>query len=116
MMTGTPQKSQITGQLKCLYALQPWRCVHYPNSSEIEAYAEASGQFEVVAFIPRTSGAAAETTANFICQVINDHAQNKNLLRDAMEAFELVLEDNGLTFASEQAIDAIITRIKIQMR
>jgi hypothetical protein len=40
---------------------------------------------------------------------------NESLLRDAMEALELVLEEGGLTFASEQAADSIITRIKKTM-
>jgi hypothetical protein len=94
-----------------LYPLQPWQCRHHANRSEIAAYVEASGAWETVAVIPATSGASAEAMAAFITGLVNAAQQNKDLLRDAMEALESVIND-GLDFSTEQAAEHVIKDIK----
>ena len=95
------------------YSAQPWQCHNSKDHSEITAYVEASGIWEVVAIIRQTAGASAAAMAEFITRLVNDNQKNKDLLREAMEALELCLEEEGLTFSSEQAADRVITRIKM---
>jgi hypothetical protein len=94
------------------FGLHPWQCRHHADRSEIVAYVEASGAWETVAVIPATSGAHAEELATFIASLVNDNQQNQTLLQAAIHALELVIEDDGLTFSSEQAVDSVIERLK----
>ena len=114
-MTKASQPKKPAKKLKCFYATRPWECRHHKDHSEIVAYVEASGNWEAVADFRTTSGVSAEDMALFICGLINDDQNNKPLLRDAMEALELCLEDDGLTFSSEQAADKVVTRIKARV-
>lgn len=105
-------KSASTTKQQSMFPAQPWKCIHHRDYSEITAYVEASGQWEIVATIQTNAGASSEAIANFICGTVNNNQQNKNLLQEAMEALEICLEDEGLTFSSEQAADRVLTRIK----
>jgi hypothetical protein len=111
-MPKTTKPKNTTRQPKCLYSAHPWKCRYHKDRSEILAYVEASGAWETVADIRPTAGASAETMALFICDIINDNQKSKTLLQEAMEALELCLEEEGLTFSSEQAADSVVTRIK----
>jgi hypothetical protein len=93
------------------YSLHPWRCDHHADRSEITAYVEASGHWETVAVVPPTSGASAEAVATFIVRLINAAQQNRDILRDAMEALEGVMND-GLNFTTEQTAEHVIISIK----
>jgi hypothetical protein len=93
------------------YSIEPWEYTHTPNYAEITAYVEASGKREVVAKIMPTSGFSAEFMAGYLCQLVNDHNTNHSLLVAAKEALELCLADDEQSFSSEQAADAVITRI-----
>jgi hypothetical protein len=104
-------KSKTNAELRSFYGLVPWRCNHHADRSEIVAYVEASGRWETVAVIPPTSGASAEALATFIARVVNATQQNKDLLRNAMEALEAVVND-GLNFTTEQAAEHVINDIK----
>ena len=104
-------KSKYNIEPRCFYGLVPWRCNHHADRSEIVAYVEASGRWETVAVIPSTSGASAEALATFIARIVNATHQNKNLLRNAMEALEAVIND-GLNFTTEQAAEHAISDIK----
>jgi hypothetical protein len=97
---------------KSYYTAQPWQCQHAKDSSAITAYVEASGTWETVATIHTTSGNGAETLATFICNLINDTQKNKSLLQEAMDALQLCLEEDRLTFSSEQAVDHAVARIR----
>lgn len=114
-MKKTYKKPKTISSIKPIYALQPWVCQHYPDHSEIEAYVEATGDWEAVAEVHQTAGHSAEALADYIVRVINDNQKNKNLLLDAMEALQLCLEEDGLTFSSEQAVDRVFTRIKTKV-
>ena len=103
-------RSKRANKLQSLFSAQPWKCVHHRDHSDITAYVEASGQWEIVATIPTTAGASSETIANFICALVQNHQQNQNLLQAAKEALEAVMKD-GLNFSTEQAADAVVVRI-----
>lgn len=100
---------------KSYYAAQPWECHHMEDVSVITAYVEASSNWEPIATIHPTSGHSAETIATFICGLINDHQKNKPLLQEAMEALQLCLEEDRLTFSSEQAADRVVTQIRAKI-
>lgn len=105
-----PKNAEI--KYKKIYSLHPWECRHHQYHSEITAYVEASGEWEVVSIIRSSSGASAETMATFICDIINDAQKNQGVLQEAMEALQTCLEEDGLTFSSEQTVDRIMARIK----
>jgi len=111
------RKPTTKGDLKprCYYALAPWKCRHHADRSEITAYVEASGKWETVAVIPQTSGTSPEALATFIIRVVNATQQNKDLLRDAMEALEAVMKE-GLNYSTEQAAEHVISDIKQVIR
>jgi len=93
------------------YTIHPWAVQHQPKHSEIEAYVEASGEWEIVLNVRSTSGATHETMAEYILSIIHEHQKKQSALQDAMHALELVLNE-GITFSSEQAIGQAVTRIK----
>lgn len=98
-----------------LYALHPWQCRHHAERSELLAYVEANGQWQPVAIVPSTLTASARALAAYIAAIVNEHHRKADLLHEAMTALELCLEDDHLTFASEQAADRVITRIKARV-
>ena len=97
---------------RSFYATQPWKCRHLKTRSEILVYVEASGVWEKIATVQATAGASAETAAEFIMQAINASQQSQSALREAMEALELCLEEDGLTFSSEQVAERSVNAIK----
>ena len=96
---------------KRFYSAQPWQCRNQKDHSEIIAYVEASGTWEIVAIINTTSGISSDVMAQFICGLVNDYQKNKDLLRQAMEALEAVVEE-GLNYSTEQAADQVVAEIK----
>ena len=54
---------------------------------------------------------SAEEIATFITRLVNHYQQNKQLLRDAMEALEAVMKD-GLNFTTEQTAEHAVLNIK----
>ncbi len=89
----------------------PWECRHYADHSEIVAFDGDTGASTTVAVIPQTPGHDAKAIADSLAALVNGSARTETLLRDAADALELVLED-GLTFASEQAADSVVMRMK----
>jgi predicted protein tyrosine phosphatase len=98
--------------LRQFYTAHPWQCQHHQGRSQITAYIEASGEWEATLTVHPTSGASAETLAAYVAAIINEHQGKADLLHEAMKALELCLEEDRLTFTSEQAADRVITRIK----
>lgn len=96
---------------RCFYSIHPWKYHTHKDHSEIIAYVEASGDWETVLIVHDTAGANHETMAIFILAIINEHQEKRNVLCDAMDALELIIND-GLTFTSEQAAEHVITNIK----
>jgi hypothetical protein len=94
------------------FALQPWQLELNADQIVITAHVEASGKREAIVIINQTSGAMREELAAYICRIVNDFHNNQNLLQDAMDALEQVVEEAGLTFSSEQAVDQVITRFR----
>ena len=99
-------------QMRKFYTSHPWQCRHLKDRSEITAYVEASGEWETILTVHPTSGDSAEVVAAYVAALINEHLGKADLLQEAMKALELCLEEARLTFASEQAADRVITRIK----
>ena len=60
----------------------------------------------------RPPGASAEVLANYVVAIVHEHQSKADLLQEAMTALELCLEEDRLTFTSEQAADRIVMRIK----
>jgi hypothetical protein len=110
-----PKKAEPQSQIKkpkSFYAVNPWECRHHQNYSEIIAYVEASGTWEIIANIRQTSGASAETMASFICKIVNENQERQRLLLDAMNALQTCLDEDDLTFSSEQAADRVVNSIR----
>ena len=101
-----------SGRSRRCYPSEPWRCEHRRDGSEIQAFVEASGIWETVAVIPPTSGVSARNIAEFIAALVNDNRRCQSALEAAMEALQHVIDDNGLTFSSEHAVDSALTRLK----
>ena len=97
---------------KHLYSTHPWKCHHSQDHTDIVAYVEASGHWEVVCIARDTSGASAESMATYISGLINDQQKNQTILNAAIDALELCLNEANLTFTSEQAVDSVLLRIK----
>ena len=98
---------------RTFYGLQPWRYVHHADRSEIRAYAEVGGAWETVATVHPTAGASAEFLAVFVVDCVNDHQHQQHLLHAALAALEAVTKE-GLTYSTEQEIDAVLARMKRQ--
>jgi hypothetical protein len=114
MPKSTKPKCAAT-QARKFYTAHPWECRHHDDRSEIAAYVEASGEWETVLTVQPTSGASAEVVAAYIAAIVNEHQSKADLLQEALTALELCLEEDRLTFASEQAADRVITRIKARV-
>lgn len=97
---------------RCYYTVHPWQCLHNKDNSEIQAYVEASGEWETVAVVNPTSGASAESLAHYICNLINKDREHNILLIDAMNTLELFLTEERRSFTSEQAAESLVARIK----
>lgn len=114
-MPRTSKQNRPAKQPRQFYAVHPWQREHHPDRSGIKAYVEASGEWETILTVHPTSGASAEELAAFVAGIMNDHQGKADLLQDALEALELCLEEDHLTFASEQSADRVVTRIKARV-
>ena len=114
-MPRTSDQQRHTTQPRQFYAAHPWQCQHHQDHSEITAYVEASGEWEAILTVHPASGASAEALAMYVATIMNEHQGKADLLHEAMTALELCLEEDKLTFASEQAADRVITRIKARV-
>jgi hypothetical protein len=110
-MPKAPKKPAQADKTRCYYMVQPWEYRNSGDQTEIMAYVEASGAWEVVAVVQPTSGASAEALAAYITAIVNQQQRRQDLLQDAMHALELVMED-GLNFSSEQAVEHALHNIK----
>lgn len=106
------QQQTPVAKTKPLYAVAPWSYRHYPDRCEIEAYVEASGDWETIVEIRQTAFIDAEVTATFIVHVVNDRERMQNLINEMAAALELCIESKGLTWAAEQAVDVCLSRAK----
>src|SRR5208282_4068571 len=93
------------------YSLHPWQCRVEKDSVEILAYVEAS-DWEPVLTVHPTSGASAEILANYVTAIINEHHTRQDLLHEAMSSLAICLEEDKMTYTSEQTAERVITRIK----
>ena len=114
-MPKTIKPKKPTIKSREFYSLHPWQCRHHKDNSEIVAYVEASGEWETILTVHPTSGASAEVVAAYVAAIINEHQSRIDLLQEAMTALELCLEEDSLTFSSEQAADHAVTRIKARI-
>lgn len=100
---------------KALYALAPWRCKHYHDHSEIEAYVLAAGAWQSVADVRQNASVNAEEMSNFIAAIVNDHEKLMSILDDMITALETCLESKGLDWSAENEVDIVLRRAR-QMR
>jgi hypothetical protein len=98
-------------RLRAYYGVHPWRCTHHGDRSEVFAYAEASGTWELVLEVRSSSGATAEELAIYIVNLVNDRREDQPALEQAFAALDGVLQD-GLTFTTEQEADHAVERLK----
>jgi hypothetical protein len=94
-----------------IYATNPWRVEVEEEGAVIEAYVEGTDTWESIAIVLATSGASAGKMARFIVGLVNDNQKQEPLLEDTLAALEAVIEE-GLTFASEQAIEHAVTGLR----
>ena len=114
-MPGTSERNRPATQPRQFYAAHPWQCQHHQDNSEISAYVEASGEWEAILTVHPTSGASAEALATYVAAIMKEQQGKADLLHEAMMALELCLEEDKLTFASEQAAHRVVTRIKARV-
>jgi hypothetical protein len=109
------RKSKAPGKSKGLspsyHALHPWRWQARGDQCELVAYVEASGKWETVATILRTSSASAESLANFIVGVVNDVREDNDAVHGAFRALESLMNE-GLTFTIEQEAASAVERLR----
>jgi hypothetical protein len=92
--------------------MQPLECRHYHGRSEIVACIDAGSEWRIVAEFRTVSGISPEIMAKYVCQLINDNLNRKDILLDAMDALRLCLTEASMTFSTEQAADCVLTRIQ----
>ena len=107
--TRNPRKT--AARARQFYSLQPWQCRVIEDRAEILAFVEAHGWQPVLTVNP-TPGATAEALATYVTGIINRHQTREDLLQEAMSALATCLEEDEMTYTSEQAADRVITRIK----
>lgn len=93
------------------YTLRPWQHRVTEDGVEILAYVEGH-DWEPVLIVNPTSGASAEAMATYLTDIINQHHPRQGLLHEAMSALEICLEEDKMTYTSEQTAERVITRIK----
>ena len=104
-----PAVVETTFKQKRLHDLHPWSVQHYGGYSEIRAYIEITGQWEVII---ETKSINHIAIADFIIFVVNAHNRDPNLVEEMAHALELCVESNDLNWESEQAADSVLRRIK----
>lgn len=55
-----------------MHSIHPWEVQHHPEHSEIEAYIEINGDWEIIAVIQSINHVAI---ADFIVALVNEHNQ-----------------------------------------
>jgi hypothetical protein len=93
------------------YASRPWQCEPCAGGYEISAFVEASGKWETVAVVRKTSKTSAAVLARHIVDRVNLGQNGADLLAGALAALEAV-GNEGLNFSTEHDVDIMIRRIK----
>ena len=106
-----PRKSKTKNEPRQFYASHPWRCEPRGGDCALLAFVEASGDWETVALVKKTSAASAEAVAGYIAGLVNDLYKERPLLDAARSALEAVLEE-GLNYSTEQDADIVLRRMK----
>lgn len=94
-----------------VYSSRPWQCEPCSGGYEISAFVEASGKWEAVATVKKTSRVSAAVLARHIVDRVNAGQNGDDLLEGALAALEAVGSE-GLTFSTEHDVDVMIRRIK----
>jgi hypothetical protein len=110
-MTKKFKSNVINRKTRNYYTVQRWKCIHQKDISMITAYVEGS-DWETIAEVKTTSGASAEMMAEYICSVINENQAQRMLLLHAQTALQTCLEEDELSFASEQSAERVMSLIK----
>jgi len=109
---GPAKKPRKVKEFERLYFSYPWQCHHYGDYSELHVYVEKSAAWENLVTIRSSGGLSAEDLAKFICHLVNEHETNRSFLLKAMQALEASLDDNRLSFSSEQGVERAMEAIK----
>jgi hypothetical protein len=104
-------REQETIERPSFHCPHPWKCQHGSDSSEVLAFAEASGQWERIGIFPSTSCASAKAMAEFITDLVNDTQRNGDLLEAACETLERIVF-MGLNYCTEEEANEVVARIK----
>jgi hypothetical protein len=92
----------------------PWSCHHEAAKSRIDAYLEATGEWETIIEIHAQKGIDAKATAEFIVQVTNDNDRTREALSAALSAITELVSCAGerITFDAEREADIAERKIK----
>jgi len=93
----------LHGKIKCLLTGKHSVSIALPS---FEFRATQHHPFNPLAFI-----IFGNTTVIAVTKLINQHQGKQDIMREAMDALELVIND-GLTFSSEQAVDHALRKLK----
>lgn len=103
------ENSDTFFKLERLHDLHPWDVQHHPDCSEIEAYVELSGEWELVATI---KGANHIEISQFILSLVNAHNQDPSLLELAVRTLEFCLKSKRLNWSEERNADVVVRRAR----
>jgi len=111
----TPKaKAPLKTQSEAMAVPAPWACRHEATKSYIDAYVDASGEWETVAEVLAQKGVDAKATAEYITRLANDGDQIRQAMRAALSAIDELRTCAGknVTFDAEQEADVAESKIK----
>ena len=104
------KKGPIASKPKTPCTAHSWEVQHQPDHSEIEAYVEASGKWEIIADI---KGVDHVALAGFIVQIVNRQSEIQNTINELTSALEFCLACAGkLTWEAEQEADVVCRQVR----
>ncbi len=88
----------------------PWSCNHHKDGSDIEAYCEATGDWEIVAQTRAAPYVNAKANASYIAHAVNDYERMIATIYELVGALELCLESEDLSWEAEQEAEIVCAR------
>lgn len=111
------RKTQITAAepersvpMRSLFNLVPWIARHESNYSEIDVYAEGSGQWVTLADIYDSSHVDAEGAANYIVRAVNSYANDRSLIAELTGMLHRCLAAGRFDLNIQDSIELLIKK------
>ncbi len=108
-MEQTPQQPKRIKALSRTYDLQQLNVRHHEKHSVVEVFSKKNNRWDAIAEI---KGADHRTFAEFIVFKIQTQSQTSTHLEEAINALQLCLESNELSWEAEQEAEAILKKTR----